>query len=242
MCGRYASSASRDVLVDTFELDEVVDLPGPSWNVAPTDLVPAVVERPAENGPRRKLVPLKWGLVPSWSKDASGGARMINARVETAAETPAYRSSFKSKRCLVVTDGFYEWKAPPPGEKRKQPFFIHRPDGEPYAFAGLWEQWKGPGPDGDEVTVRSATIITGAANQAMSAIHDRMPVILPPSEWETWLSPEQHDTELLGKLLVPAPDRLITMHPVSTDVNNVRNKGEHLIDEVDPLADEGRLL
>jgi putative SOS response-associated peptidase YedK len=182
------------------------------------------------------------------------GNRMINARSETVASKPAFRRAFAKRRCIVPVDGFYEWKAVP-GQKRKQPFFIHRPDGEPYAFAGLWEQWRGTlgsagpdadspdadGPDaGEEVTVRSATILTGPANEPMSAIHDRMPIILPPSAWATWLDPDMHDTDRLGRFLVPAPAQLITMHPVSTDVNSVRNKGEHLVDEVDPVAEDGR--
>lgn len=241
VCGRFVSSSPPDEIARYFDVDETSEQAlehRANFNTAPTTDV-FVVYR---DGSTRRLDTFHWGLVPRWAKDLSIGNRMINARAETVATKPAFRHAFARKRCIVPVDGFYEWKAPPPGQKRKQPYFIHRPDGEPYAFAGLWEQWKGPGPDGDEVTVRSTTIITGAANTAMSAIHDRMPIILAPSDWESWLSPENTDTEMLGRLLVPAPDRLITMHPVSTDVNNVRNKGEHLADEVDPVLDDGRLL
>ena len=240
MCGRFVSASPPDQIARYFDAAAPEALLEPSYNVAPTNDVYAVL---ADGGVRR-VDAFHWGLVPVWAKDPKVGARMINARAETLAEKNAYKAAFRRRRCLIPADGFYEWKKDPaaPPKAKKQPFFIHRPDGEPYAFAGLWEQWKGPGPDGEEVTVRSTTIITGAANTAMSAIHDRMPIILAPSEWESWLSPDNTDTEMLGRLLVPAPDRLITMHPVSTDVNNVRNKGEHLADEVDPVLDDGRLL
>ena len=181
MCGRFVSSSPPDEIARYFDVDQTSEQAlehQPNYNTAPTTDVFVVYE----DGSTRRLDAFHWGLVPRWAKDISVGNRMINARAEPVATTPAFRHAFAKKRCIVPVDGFYEWKAPPPGEKRKQPFFIHRPDGEPYAFAGLWEQWKGPGTDGDEVTVRSATIIPGAANQAMSATHDRMPVILPPAE------------------------------------------------------------
>ena len=234
MCGRFVSSSTPTEVARYFDVDETSEQASdrrPNFNTAPTTDIFVVYE----DGRSRRLDTFHWGLVPRWAKDLSVGNRMINARAETVASKPAFRHAFANKRCIIPVDGFYEWKAPPPGEKRKQPYFIHRPDGEPYAFAGLWEQWSGgPGPDGEDTTVRSTTIITGPANDTMSTIHDRMPIILPPSAWSTWLSPDVHDTDLLSSLLVPAPDRLIAMHAVSTDVNNVRNKGEHLVDEIDP--------
>jgi putative SOS response-associated peptidase YedK len=157
---------------------------------------------------------------------------MINARAETVAEKNAYRSAFKKRRCLIPADGFYEWQKVA-GQKAKQPFFIHRPDGEPYAFAGLWETWKGPDGTSDEV-LRSCTIITTTPNSEMAKIHDRMPVILPPEAWDTWLDRDNEDLELLGKLLVPAPPHLIVLRPISTAVNNVRNDSADLTDEVVP--------
>jgi putative SOS response-associated peptidase YedK len=253
MCGRFVSSSPPDEIARYFDVEATSEQAlehTPNFNTAPTTDVYVVY---ADGGTRR-LDTFHWGLVPVWADDVSVGNRMINARAETVATKPAYRRAFKQRRCILPVDGFYEWKAPPPGEKRKQPYFIHRPDGEPYAFAGLWEEWHGTMSDGklvkapkgtppeDEVTVRSVTIITGAANDTMSQLHDRMPIILPPSAWSTWLSPDERDTEAMGKLLVPAPNELITFHPVSTDVNNVRNKGEQLAEEVDPLVDEGRLL
>ncbi|MBS1838520.1 MAG: SOS response-associated peptidase [Actinobacteria bacterium] len=236
MCGRFVSSSTPEEIARYFDVAETSEQASEhhaNFNTAPTTDVLVVYQ----DGTSRRLDTFHWGLVPRWAKDLSIGNRMINARAETVASKPAFRHAFAKKRCIIPVDGFYEWKAPPPGQKAKQPYFIHRPDGEPYAFAGLWEQWIGPGPDGAATTVRSTTIITGPANGAMSTIHDRMPIILPPSEWATWLSPEVDDTEMLGRLLVPAPDGLIAMHAVSTDVNNVRNKGEHLVDAVGSGAD-----
>jgi putative SOS response-associated peptidase YedK len=246
MCGRFVSSTPPDQLAQYFDVDEVPEQlldRGPNYNTAPTTEV--VVVR--NDGEVRRLDAFRWGLVPFWAKDPAVGNKMINARAETVGEKSAYRKAFERRRCIIPADGFYEWKKEP-GSKRKQPFFIHRPDGEPFAFAGLWEVWKGPKQKkdqtagGDQVELppaeplRSCTIITTAANEAMSQLHDRMPVILPRAAWEDWLSPEVHDTELLGKLLVPAPSELIAFHPVSTEVNNVRNKGEHLTQEapIDP--------
>jgi putative SOS response-associated peptidase YedK len=241
MCGRFVSSSPPDQVAAYFDVDEVSEQAvehAPNFNTAPTTDVYVVYE----DGSTRRLDTFHWGLVPGWAEDLSVGNRMINARSETAASKPAFRRAFARRRCIVPADGFYEWRALE-GQKKKQPYFIHRPDGEPYAFAGLWEQWRGTvtGSE-DEVTVRSVTILTGSANDRMAELHDRMPVILPPGAWATWLSPEEHDLETLGRLLVPAPDELITFHPVSTEVNSVRNKGAHLLDEVDPLLEDGRLV
>ena len=252
MCGRFVSSSPPDEIARYFDVDETAEQAlehDANYNTAPTSDVYVVYE----DGGTRRLDTFHWGLVPGWAEDLSVGNRMINARAETVGSKPAFRRAFAGRRCILPVDGFYEWKAEP-GRKRKQPYFVHRPDGEPFAFAGLWEQWHGTPTDGkltkapkdgdraDEVTVRSVTIITGPANETMSAIHDRMPVILPPSAWATWLSPDEHDTDLLGTFLVPAPNELITLRPVSTEVNNVRNKGEQLTHEVDPAAEDGRLL
>ena len=234
MCGRYVSTSAPGEIAKYFGADAVSDVVlEESYNVAPTNDVYAVLEV----GGVRRVEPLHWGLVPIWAKDLKVGNRMINARSETLAERNAYKRAYRKRRCLIPADGFYEWKRQP-GSTRKQPFYIHRTDDEPLAFAGLWEIWKGPDRSGDEV-VRSTTIVTGPANDLMAEIHDRMPVILPPDAWGTWLDPEDDDLEALGKLLVPAPSGLLTMHRVSTDVGNVRNKGAGLIDEVDEATDEG---
>ncbi|HTO01162.1 MAG TPA: SOS response-associated peptidase [Microthrixaceae bacterium] len=237
MCGRFVSSSSPEQIAQYFDADAVNEKlieRGPNYNTAPTSAVMVVYE----DGTSRLLDSFRWGLVPSWAKDMSIGSRMINSRAETIAEKPSFRRAFAKRRCIIPVDGFYEWKALP-GEKKKQPYYIHRPDDEPFAFAGLWEQWKGPkdGPALDE-PLRTCSIITTEANSKMAELHDRMPVILPKSAWDEWLSSEGHDTEALGKFLVPAPSKLITFHPVSTEVNNARNRGEHLMDEVDPDAPE----
>jgi putative SOS response-associated peptidase YedK len=252
MCGRFVSSTPTDQLASYFAVDAVPEQlldRGPNYNTAPTSGV-FVVYR---DGSLRRLDAFRWGLVPGWAKDVSIGNRMINARAETLAEKPSYRRAFQRRRCIIPADGFYEWTMPP-GASKKQPYFIHRPDGEPFAFAGLWEEWRGPKRVGAEAEgaeggadaeggaepaavsapLRSCTIITTTANEAIEAIHDRMPVILPSAAWEQWLSPDEHDVESLGRLLVPAPPQLIRMHPVSTEVNSVRNKGAALVDPAPP--------
>ena len=228
MCGRFVSSSPPDEIAKYFGVEEVSErVLEPNYNVAPTLDIYTVLE----TGGVRRLEPIHWGLVPIWAKDMKVGNRMINARAESLAEKNAYKRAYRKRRCIIPADGFYEWRKVP-GQKKKQPYFIQRTDGEPFAFAGLWEVWRGPDREGDPIA--SCTIITGEPNEKMSEIHDRMPVMLPPSAWDTWLDPEVDDLDLLGKFLVPAPSKLITIHPVSTEVNNVRNQGPQLMDEVDP--------
>ncbi len=232
MCGRFVSASPPDEIAKYFDAEAPDAVLEPSYNVAPTNDIYAVTS----DGSVRHVEAFHWGLVPIWAKDPKIGSKMINARAEGIETKNAYRAAFKRRRCLIPADGFYEWKKVP-GQKKKQPFFIHRPDDEPIAFAGLWEVWKGPDKDNpDPHPLRSTTIITTTPNEPMAEIHDRMPVILPPSKWDEWLDPENADTETLGKLLVPAPPQIITMHPVSTEVNTVRNKGAQLITEIDPDA------
>ena len=236
MCGRFVSSSSSDEIATYFGADEVSEsVLDPNYNVAPTRDVYAVLE----SGSVRRVEPLHWGLVPRWAKDVKIGNRMINARGETVAEKNSFKSAFRKRRCIIPADGFYEWTVQP-GQDKKQPWFIHRTDDEPLAFAGLWEVWRGPDRDSEEA-LHSCTIITTEANDTMAEIHHRMPVILPPSQWDTWLDQEQDDLDALGRLLVPAPNELLAMHPVSTEVNNARNRGAQLIDPVDlpePGADD----
>ena len=271
MCGRFVSSSPPDELARYFGAAPPADAPlSPNFNVAPTVDVYAVMEtapraEPAGEdtpqareaaagggGPVRRVEAFHWGLVPGWAKDLSVGNRMINARSETIATKNAFRRPFARRRCIIPADGFYEWTKVP-GHRKKQPYFIHRTDDEPLAFAGLWEVWRGPkdggegagrtddGNDGEERPfIRSCTIITTSANETMAAIHDRMPVILPPSAWDAWLDPANDDVEALGRLLVPAPPELITMHPVSIEVSNVRNKGPHLTEPVTVIDPDGR--
>lgn len=246
MCGRFVSNTPPEELASYFDAESIVDVTaGPNWNVAPTQQVFVVMS----DGSTRVVDALRWGLVPSWAKDPSVAYRMINARAETVRTKPAFRSAFKSRRCIIPADGFYEWKPMAAGQvggpdapatksaakPKKQPYFIHRPDGEPYAFAGLWERWEGA--DGTEI--RSCSIITGDPNNEMAKLHSRMPIILPPTRWEEWLDPTNDDRDALGGLLVPAPSQLISFHAVSTEVNSARNQGDHLADAIAP---EGVLL
>ncbi|MDP1821305.1 MAG: SOS response-associated peptidase [Acidimicrobiales bacterium] len=226
MCGRYVSATPPDQIAAYFATGAPEALLEPSYNVAPTDDVYAVLA----DGGLRHLDAFHWGLVPYWAKDAKIGSRMINARAETVATNNAFTSAFQKRRCLVPADGFYEW-AKRPGQKTKQPYFAHPPDGGLYAFAGLWEVWKGP--NRDQPPLRSCTIITTDANDAMTSVHDRMPVILPESAWDAWLDRDNDDVALLGRLLVPAPPQIITLRPVGTAVGNVRNNGAQLLDEVE---------
>lgn len=238
MCGRFVSASPPDEIASYFGVEAMPEqLLEPSYNVAPTDDVYVVYT----DGGMRRMDPFHWGLVPRWAKDMSIGNRMINARAETVATNNAFKSSFVKRRCILPADGFYEWKkvegTGPDGKKaKKQPYFVHRPDGEPVALGGLWAEWKGQDRNGEDVTLRSTTIITGEPNEKMAEIHDRMPLILPREAWDRWLDPAFDDVDALGKLLVPAPASLIELRPVSTDVNNVRNAGPHLTDEVPPTT------
>ena len=231
MCGRYVSASPPDEIARYFDAaapEQVVD---PNFNVAPTNDVYAVLE----NGGVRRVELLHWGLVPGWAKDPSIGSRLINARAETVSTNNSFKSSFRKRRCLIPADGFYEWQKVP-GAKKKQPMFIHRPDGAPLAFAGLWSVWKDKRQP-DEA-LHSCTIITTEANDDLAPVHDRMPVILAEDEWETWLREDNDDVDTLGRLLLPAPPRFVALRPVGTEVNNVRNNGAHLIDRVDPATGE----
>lgn len=176
-------------------------------------------------GKNRKLELLKWGLVPFWAKEPSIGNRMINARSETVTEKPAYRVSFRKKRCLVLGDGFYEWQAT---GGPKQPFFFHRGDGHPIAMAGLWDRWD----KGDDPPLETFTILTTSANEVVAPVHKRMPVILEESVFDSWLDPEHEDTESLSRLLLPAPAELLETFPVSTYVNNPANEGPQCVEPI----------
>ena len=232
MCGRFAASASTDDYVEVFGVAEVVDEVQPSFNLAPTDPIPAIVERlDADGAAVRKLVAPRWGLVPSWSKDAAGAARMINARFETVAEKPAFRKAFAARRCLIPADGYFEWHVLPgqEGVKKpaKQPFFI-RPASGLFVMAGLYEFWRTP--MGEWLT--TATIITTSATDALGHIHDRMPMVVDPDDWASWLDPAQTRPDAAASLLVVDPD--LTFYPVSSAVGNVANNSPELIEPLRP--------
>lgn len=247
MCGRYAASMPTAKLLEIFDAeldprqpttagpDGLAEWQRPRWNIAPTDQVAAVIERERTDQVERLLVGLRWGLVPSWAKDPSGAAKMINARAETVAAKPAYRKAFAARRCLIPADGYYEWRvlADPQNASRarprKQPYFIH-PAGELMAMAGIYEFWRDPAAnDEQDPWLVSCSIITTQASDDLGMIHDRMPVQIRPENWDAWLDPSLTDPNLARELMwLPEPG---TMHAysVSTAVNSVRNDGPELV-------------
>ena len=213
MCGRFTLTVDPADLQEAFpEFIFPVQL-GPRYNIAPTQPV-LVLPNDAAN----KADFFVWGLIPSWAKDPSIGSRLINARAETLAEKPAFRSAFKYHRCLIFADGFFEWQASP-GHPGKVPHHIRLQSGKPFAFAGLWEHWHSP--DGSEI--KSTTIITTTPNELMAPIHDRMPVILPRAGYVRWLDPAPLLPVDLNRLLVPYPPGEMIAYPVSTLVNSPAN-------------------
>jgi putative SOS response-associated peptidase YedK len=247
MCGRYASARRRVELLEEFgvQSDETPDELRPDYNVAPTKKVYAVVTRPdpvkAESAPVRQLRTVRWGLVPSWAKDPKIGSRMINARAETVAVKPAYRRAFTKRRCLLPADGYYEWYKPVQDAKApKQPYYMHRADGGPLAFAGLYEFWRDQSQPEDhpDAWLVTATIITTSAPDELGVIHDRMPMVIGPDQWAEWLDPELQDAAQIAHLLAPAASSGLVTRRVSTLVSSVRNNGPELI-EPDPAAPAG---
>ncbi len=245
MCGRFVSSNSPDKIAEYFGASFEGEALPANFNVAPTNDVYGVVAGPAttEGHVEPVLRMFHWGLVPLWAKDVKIGSKMINARSETIAEKPAFKSDFKKHRIIIPMDGFYEWQqgkeggpVGKTGKLIKQPMFIHRVDGEPLAVAGLWSAWRDKSLGPEAPWLHSCTVVTTSANDTMAPVHDRMPVLLPASVWDEWLDPDNQDIESLKRLLVPAPNNLLTMHPVSTDVNNVRNKGPELTAVAEPVA------
>jgi putative SOS response-associated peptidase YedK len=218
MCGRYASARSVDDIASAFGIrdEDSGDALEPDWNVAPTKLVPAVVAREG----RRVLDRLRWGLVPGWAKDPGDAARMINARLETAATKPAFRDALRARRCLLPADGWYEWAVVPGGGR--QPYFLAPPDGELLAFAGLWEVWW----DAEGRPLRSVAIVTGPAPDDLRSVHDRAPVVVPSQSWDDWLDPAYDDVD---GLLRPTPTGAVVPHPVSAAVGDVHANGPDLI-------------
>jgi putative SOS response-associated peptidase YedK len=250
MCGRYVSTRSPQDLVRVFRVADwnERDVLEPSWNVAPTDDVWAVLERaPRGRGAvRRQLRPLRWGLVPSWAKDPKIGARMINARVETVHEKPAFRLAFLRRRCLLPADGFYEWQQVPAtdtAKAHKQPYFISPEDGQVMALAGLYEFWRDPSVAEDDDAAAwwaTCTIITTEATDAAGRIHPRMPLAVAPGHRDAWLDPAHQDPSRLRALLNPPADGRLDARPVSTAVNDVRNDGPQLLEPADDRARSGR--
>jgi putative SOS response-associated peptidase YedK len=239
MCGRYAASRSADDLVVEFEAvlaEGQKPLPA-DYNVAPTKDVYVVrqkKERDAEGaltgGSHRELREVRWGLVPSWAKDVSVGNRLLNARVESLTEKPAFRTAARSRRCLVPADGWFEW-AKRLDSPTKQPYFVTPQDGSALAFAGLWEVW-GRGED----RLYTCTVVTAPAVGALTEIHPRMPLVLPPDRWADWLDPAREDVEALAEPTPPEVVEALELRPVSTLVNNVANNGVQLLARAESVS------
>jgi len=231
MCGRFLLKSPVVELQGAFGFVERPNLE-PRFNIAPTQTVAIV--RLRANGDGRELALVRWGLVPAWAKEPSIGSRMINARAEGIATKPAFRAAFRQRRALVLADGFYEWRKVE-GAGRKQPMLIRRRDHAPFAFAGLWERWRGP--DG---SLETCTIVTTAANALLAPIHDRMPVILGPADHEAWLDPARPNGEAL---LRPCPTEELEAVPVSTRVNSPRHDDATLLEpEGEPVGAQGTLV
>lgn len=218
MCGRYILSAPPEAIADHFDVREVPPF-APSWNIAPTRVVPVVRETSAGE---RECVLLRWGLIPFWAKDPTIGTRMINARAESLPDKPAYRAAFRKRRCLVPVTGFYEWK---PEGRFKQPYVFALEASHLFALGGLWEHWKSP--DGDDI--QTFTVVTTEAAEAIRPYHDRMPLVIAQGDYEEWLSSPNP-----GELLKPFVGGEFRIEPVSRRVNNVANDDPGLIE---PLAE-----
>ncbi|MGW2783383.1 SOS response-associated peptidase [Streptomyces populi] len=271
MCGRYAASRGAEDLAATFEIEkwDAEETLAPDYNVAPTKEVYVVLDRPVKDAdsprPVRQLRKLKWGLVPSWSKTPEGAARMINARAETVHEKPSYRRAFATRRCIVPADGYYEWvtsgaerELEVEGRKkrpRKQPYFVTPADGSVFAMAGLYEFWRDRTlPDEHPlawwatcsvITTEAETAPLAAAPaegpRSLADIHPRMPLMLTPDRWDSWLDPSRTDPDEVRDLLAPPPTGLMRAYPVSTAVSNVRNNGAELLRELEG-PEEGTLF
>jgi putative SOS response-associated peptidase YedK len=229
MCGRFTLRVPLTVLAQQFDFAVEPTKPaiGPRFNIAPTQDLPAV--RIQEAGGPRRLTMLHWGLIPTWAKDTKIASGTINARGDTVADKPAFRTAFKRRRCLILADGYYEWLRV---GKSKQPYLYEVDGGKPFAFAGLWESWRGAkGSDGP--ALQSCTVITTEANELASKVHDRMPVILNEGDYALWLDPAIQDRGKLEPLLVPFDAGRMAARPVSTFVNNARNQGQECVKAID---------
>lgn len=216
MCGRFTLSKPADRVQREFELSEIPDLAA-RYNIAPTQNILAVRHTPDGN----EAITLKWGLIPSWAKDAAIGAKLINARSETVTEKPSFREAFKRRRCIIPADGFYEWQRT---GGRKQPFYFKLKDDGLFGFAGLWERWHTP--DGE--SLETCSILTTEANEVLMKVHERMPVILNSDSYELWLDEDVRQQELRRELLRPFPAAKMTAYPVSTAINSPQHQGAEL--------------
>ena len=240
MCGRFVATSTPDAIADYFGATATVAPLDVNFNVAPTHAVYGVVARATDpDTPLDKTVrAFRWGLIPSWANDHRIGARMINARAETLKQKPSFRDLVKNRRVIIPMDGFYEWKlgvANGPGNAGgvplKQPMYIHSVDGSPLAVAGLRATWKDPS-DPNHRWLHSTTLITTAANDLMSLVHDRMPVLIPRDRWDDWLNPNYDNIDALSDIFTATNDSILKMHAVSAKVNDVRNNAPDLLAEI----------
>jgi putative SOS response-associated peptidase YedK len=215
MCGRFTLSLPAAEIAEAFDLEDVPEAP-PRYNIAPSQPVATIIET-AEK-PERQIQLMRWGLIPSWAKDPAIGNKLINARAETVSEKPSFRAAFKRRRCLIPADGFYEWQKL---DRGKQPYFFHLNNHKLFAFAGLWESWN---------DIETVTIVTTEANELLKPVHDRMPVILHPDDYERWLDPQNQNAAELQALLKPFPSERMNAYPVSNKVNRPINDSSELID------------
>lgn len=225
MCGRIANLATPEELATTFEWvkrADILSILEPRYNVGPQSILPAI----RGSGEEDEWVLLRWGLIPSWAKDANIGYRTINARAETVSEKPAFKSAFRRRRCLLPISGFYEWKA---NGSKKQPYYIHMRDQDLFTLAGLWESWKDP--SGNQI--ETCTVVTTESNSLISPLHDRMPVIVSTDERDLWL--HEDDIDVVRHVLRPFDPDKMELYPVSTYVNSVKNTGPECITPVNTL-------
>src|ERR1039457_1752153 len=233
MCGRYRLSRRKQLVEEYFDASSDEPDWSPRYNIAPTQPVPVIRQHPKE--PVRELSSMRWGLIPSWSKDSSGAARMINARSETASTKPAFRDALKSRRCLIPADGFYEWKR---DGKTKQPFCFEVNQGQLFAFAGVWDRWKDPSGN----WIKTCSILPTTPNAVASGVHDRMPVILDPDGYDLWLDPGMTKVEAVSDLLRSCDARLMRCYPVSTRLNHVANDDAECAATVEIANTQNRLF
>lgn len=233
MCGRYRLSRRKQIIEEHFETADWRDDWSPRYNIAPTQAVPVIRQHPRE--PVRELSLMRWGLVPHWTKDATGSASMINARSETASTKPAFRDPLKFRRCLIPADAFYEWNKTPTS---KQPFCFEVNSGNLFAFAGLWDGWK----NAEGQWVRTCSILTTTPNAVTSVIHDRMPVILELESYDLWLDPGMQNVTAVVELLKPCDARLMRCYPVSTRINHVGNDDAKCSQPIELAENQSRLF
>jgi len=225
MCGRYRLSRRAEVLAAYDAEYGDIDW-NARYNIAPTQSVPVIRQHASQ--PLRRASLVRWGLIPSWARAGTIGAHMINARAETAAERTAFKESLERRRCLIAADGFYEWKR---SGKNKDPYCFEMVDGRPFAFAGLWDRWRAP----DGITLETCTILTTSPNQLLADVHNRMPVILSPENYDLWLDSGFRDVEALAEILTPFDAGLMRRYPVSDRVNSVSNEGPECSEPIELL-------